>query len=173
MHRDSPFDPYLVQMRNNIEAAKLRVEIDVAMRKDSRRFLRASRFADLVQYLVGDFLPHDRECRRIIHHRLIEAGFAGNCEIINVPLECDELDKLQLERRMLEAKMAPVMIPLSKPQTSEVTDVRWAVNVLLERIAEKFDGWETQDLWRSDAAATVRSFKHDLSSLVSRPESHP
>lgn len=41
-------------------------------------------------------------------------------------------------------------------------DVRWAVNVLLEKIAESFEGWETMDLWRSEAAATVRSFKHDL-----------
>lgn len=43
-----------------------------------------------------------------------------------------------------------------------VSDVRWAVNVLLEKIAERFDGWETMDVWRSEAAATVRSFKHDL-----------
>lgn len=33
------------------------------------------------------------------------------------------------------------------------------INVLLEKIAEKFEGWETLDLWRSDAAATVRGFK--------------
>lgn len=43
-------------------------------------------------------------------------------------------------------------------------DVRWAVNVLLERIAEKFEANDTFDIWRSDAAATVRSFKHDLAS---------
>lgn len=42
-------------------------------------------------------------------------------------------------------------------------DIRWAVNVLLEKIATKFEAWETMDLWRSDAASTVRSFKHDLS----------
>jgi hypothetical protein len=46
------------------------------------------------------------------------------------------------------------------PATS---DIRWAVNVLLEKIAEKFEGWKTLDLWRSDAAATVRSFKHTVS----------
>jgi hypothetical protein len=39
------------------------------------------------------------------------------------------------------------------------TDVRWAVNVLLETIAAKFEAWDTLDLWRSDAAATVRGFK--------------
>lgn len=41
-------------------------------------------------------------------------------------------------------------------------DVRWAVNVLLEKIAAKFEAHETMDIWRSDAAALVRSFKHQL-----------
>jgi hypothetical protein len=41
-------------------------------------------------------------------------------------------------------------------------DVRWAVNYLLEQIAAKFEVWDTFDLFRSEAAATVRSFKHDL-----------
>lgn len=44
----------------------------------------------------------------------------------------------------------------------DVTDTRWAVNVLLETIAAKFEANPTFDLWRSDAAALVRSFKHDL-----------
>lgn len=47
-------------------------------------------------------------------------------------------------------------------------DVRWAVNVLLEKIATKFEANETMDIWRSDAASTVRSFKHDLAALTSR-----
>jgi hypothetical protein len=38
-------------------------------------------------------------------------------------------------------------------------DVRWAVNYLLEQIAAKFEAWDTFDLFRSEAAATVRSFK--------------
>lgn len=41
-------------------------------------------------------------------------------------------------------------------------DIRWTVNVLLEKIAVKFETWDTMDLWRSDAAQTVRGFKHDL-----------
>jgi hypothetical protein len=49
-----------------------------------------------------------------------------------------------------------------KPVISDETDVRWAVNVLLEKIAEKFEANETMDIWRSDAAALVRSFKHVL-----------
>ena len=110
MHRDNPFDPYVMQMRNQIETQRLRHEVEAAMREGSRRFLRASRFADLVQYLVSDFLPHDRECLRIIHQRLVEAGFAGNCEIINVPPECDELDKLALQRQMLETKIPSLTV---------------------------------------------------------------
>lgn len=39
-------------------------------------------------------------------------------------------------------------------------DIRWAINVLLEKIAEKFEEWETMDIWRSDAAMVVRSFKN-------------
>jgi hypothetical protein len=41
-------------------------------------------------------------------------------------------------------------------------DIRWGVNYLLEQIAAKFETWDTLDLFRSEAAATVRSFKHDL-----------
>jgi hypothetical protein len=55
-----------------------------------------------------------------------------------------------------------------EPRTpAETADVRWAVNVLLEKVATKFEAWETMDLWRSDAASTVRSFKHDLAASSS------
>lgn len=43
----------------------------------------------------------------------------------------------------------------------DVADIRWAVNVLLETIAAKFEANSTLDIWRSDAAALVRSFKHN------------
>ncbi|MGM4997797.1 hypothetical protein AB8A05_03965 [Tardiphaga sp. 538_B7_N1_4] len=46
------------------------------------------------------------------------------------------------------------------PEPVAEQNIRWAVNVLLETIAKKFDDNETWDIWRSDAAATVRSFKH-------------
>lgn len=39
-------------------------------------------------------------------------------------------------------------------------EIRWAINVLLEKIAAKFDDWDTHDIWKSEAASTVRSFKH-------------
>lgn len=42
------------------------------------------------------------------------------------------------------------------------TDIRWAINVLLEKIATKFEANETMDIWRSDASALIRGFKHKL-----------
>ena len=51
--------------------------------------------------------------------------------------------------------------PPSTPQVREA-DIRWAVNVLLEQIAAKFETWDTSDIWRSEAASTVRGFKHAL-----------
>lgn len=39
-------------------------------------------------------------------------------------------------------------------------EVRAGINILLETIAAKFDGWATWDVWRSEAASLVRSFKH-------------
>lgn len=45
---------------------------------------------------------------------------------------------------------------------SDETDIRWAVNVLLEKIAAEFEANETMDIWRSDAAALVRKYKHQL-----------
>lgn len=41
-------------------------------------------------------------------------------------------------------------------------DIRWAINVLLEKIAAKFEANDTWDIWKSDAASLVRSFKHAL-----------
>lgn len=38
--------------------------------------------------------------------------------------------------------------------------IRAAVNILLEKIAARFDEWETWDVWRSEAADLVRSYKH-------------
>jgi hypothetical protein len=55
-------------------------------------------------------------------------------------------------------------------QSAQVQDVRWAVNVLLEKIADGFEKWETADIWRSDAAAYVRSQKH---ALAAQPPAAP
>jgi hypothetical protein len=59
--------------------------------------------------------------------------------------------------------------PSPERSSAETDDVRWAVNYLLEQIAAKFEAWDTLDLFRSDAAATVRRFKHDLSSTSPQP----
>ena len=54
-----------------------------------------------------------------------------------------------------------------------VRDIRWAVNVLLERVAKKFERWDTHDIWRSEAAAVVRGFKHDLGGSVTMQDDQP
>lgn len=51
------------------------------------------------------------------------------------------------------------------PET-EVRDIRWAVNYLLEQIARTFEAHDTMDIWRSEAAQLVRIHKHDLSKPV-------
>ncbi len=69
---------------------------------DKPRFRRARRFSSIVQQMLRDFLPHGRECSRLIEDHLLRLGYELNLEIIEVPPECDALDKLQLEARMLE-----------------------------------------------------------------------
>lgn len=63
---------------------------------------------------------------------------------------------------LVDIDAALTSTPAEPAQCVMEPDVRWAVNVLLEKIAEKFEGWDTFDLFRSEAAATVRGFKHDL-----------
>jgi hypothetical protein len=52
--------------------------------------------------VLREFLPNDRECQYRIEDFLMRAGYEGNVELINVPPERDELDKLALERATLE-----------------------------------------------------------------------
>jgi hypothetical protein len=47
-----------------------------------------------------------------------------------------------------------------RAENAEQRDIRWGVNVLLEKIAKNLESWETMDIWRSDAAMVVRGFKH-------------
>lgn len=59
-----------------------------------------------------------------------------------------------------------------RPQDRPIDgDIRWAINVFLEKIAAKFDAWDTWDIWKSQAAETVRSFKHDLTAPLPPQES--
>jgi hypothetical protein len=82
-------------------------------------------------------------------------------------------DAILADKTLLSRKHADELRGLqnvgSDPLVSDEStqDVRWAVNVLLEKIAAKFEALETMDLWRSEAAETVRSFKHDFA-----PHSH-
>lgn len=88
-----------------------------------------------------------------IHTRLIKLDWLGHR---------DEGCKTAIE--------AAVMIRELSQATAESADIRWAVNVLLENIAVKFEGWDTYDIWRSDAANLVREFKHDLSNAPDKPD---
>lgn len=60
---------------------------------------------------------------------------------------------------------------LTAERDAALADTRWAVNVLLETIAAKFEANPTWDIWRSDAAALVRSFKHALATPSTPQES--
>jgi hypothetical protein len=73
--------------------------------------------------MLQDFLPRDKHCARRIEEHLLEFGFQNNAEIISVPPECDALDKLTLERRMLEASIARAAPPLTltKEQAEDLT----------------------------------------------------
>lgn len=82
------------------------------MVKGTPRYLRARRFSDQVRSMLRDFLPRDRDCQDMIDEVLMEIGFTNNAEIISVPPEKDHLDKLQLERAMVERH--PVFIEAEK-----------------------------------------------------------
>jgi hypothetical protein len=91
------------------------------------------------------------------------------------PMECGQ-DAYDISIQALEEARA-VMALYAHPASAGVgeverltaerdaltQEVRWAINILLETIAKKFDDWSTWDIWKSEAAGTVRSFKHDLS----------
>jgi hypothetical protein len=79
-----------------------------ALNDDSPRARRAHRTADTILHLVRDFTPTERRCLDSIREHLLEAAYQANAEIINVPPECDALDKLQLERLRLETHHAYV-----------------------------------------------------------------
>lgn len=75
---------------------------------------------------------------------------------------CPERKPLDIDAWMTRALAAERKLADLSRSSAGNEDVRWAVNYLLEQIAAKFEAWETFDLFRSEAAATVRSFKHDL-----------
>jgi hypothetical protein len=69
---------------------------------------RARQFANMIQAMLRDFLPPGREWARLVNDHLVKIAYENNLAIINVPPECDELDKRQIERREIEARMGPL-----------------------------------------------------------------
>jgi hypothetical protein len=89
---------------------RLRDQLAEEVRQNTPRSRRARRFADTVVHgLVWDFIATDRVCLERLTEHLMLMGFASNAEIVNVPPEWDALDKVALERAMLEAKAARVL----------------------------------------------------------------
>lgn len=89
-------------VREQIDRERLRIRLIDEMHKDTARFRRAQRFCHEVQALLRDFLPRDRDCCRRIDEYLLLIAFENNLETISVPPECDEFDKLALQRKRLE-----------------------------------------------------------------------
>jgi len=94
-------------------------------------------------------------------------GMAG----LGVLSHIDGSGQTDLNGKLSEDDKAQIVTALRAPAQRPLDgdDVRWAVNVLLEKIAEKFERWDTFDLFRSEAAATVRGFKHSLAVPAQRP----
>lgn len=86
----------------------IREQIHEEMMRGTPRYQRAVQFSNQIMGLLCDFLPHDRDCLRATEDYLLEAGFAGNAQIINVPPEWDALNKLQMERAMIETH--PILV---------------------------------------------------------------
>lgn len=96
--------------REKERRANMREQIIKEQYEGTPRFLRAMRFSNQIMGLVRDFVPQDRECCSRLEDILLEAGFDANAEIINVPPECDHLDKKALEARRLELSMQRIQM---------------------------------------------------------------
>lgn len=79
------------------------------------RQARARQFADEMVHVLDGFLPADRDCRIVVLDYLHRLSFKLNCCIVNVPPEWDHLDKLALEKAMLETKIVSVGLNSSYP----------------------------------------------------------
>jgi hypothetical protein len=116
----------------------------------------AKRYSDLAGEFGSELMAAQKALRKILGQAHAGAMLGGD----NAYQAC----------LTIEGIIAGLSATLSAlPETGE-RDVRWAVNVLLEKIAEKFEGWETFDIWRSDAAMVVRGFKHDTAPLRPSPD---
>jgi hypothetical protein len=83
--------------------------------KNTPRHQRATVFANTVLGIMRDFLPANRRVLRHVYDHLMEVGFINNSQIISVPPECDEFDKLRLERAMYERHATLAGVDLNDP----------------------------------------------------------
>jgi hypothetical protein len=79
---------------------------------ESPRYQRAVRFTNTILSIMRDFVPQGRDVRNIMYDHLLELGYQTNAELINVPPEWDALNKLQIERAMLEKFNKPLNITI-------------------------------------------------------------
>lgn len=94
-------------MREAEKTRKLenRMRLQQAMMDGSMRYIRANQFALQVLSLMQDFIPTNLNVRAQIHEHLIETAFEANAAFINVPPECDAMDKAALEKHTMEEKL--------------------------------------------------------------------
>ena len=76
------------------------------------RYQRAVRFTNTMLAIMRDFIPSGRDVQRMMYDHLLELGYQTNAELINVPPEWDALNKLEIERAMLEKFSKPLNITL-------------------------------------------------------------
>lgn len=76
-----------------------------ALHRGTARAQRALNFSNMVQHLMRDFTPQSREVNRVMSDYLVMTAFKHNLQIVNVPPEMDEFDKLAIERAMLDNRV--------------------------------------------------------------------
>lgn len=103
-----------IELRGQMERAAMRKRLGEEADKGTLRYLRARRTANEILSLFRDFIPE--KLLDEAYNEAMLSAFWYNAEIIQVPPECDELDKRALEMRMLEASMKSVqaILPASK-----------------------------------------------------------
>lgn len=82
------------------------------IRATDPRDIRARRFAAQISNMLDDWLPRGGSARKQIFDELYCSAYEANAEIISVPTECDEMDKLELERARVEQH--PVLVRLNQ-----------------------------------------------------------
>lgn len=100
-------------------------EDEKAFRSEARRWgprqQRAQRFANEMVGVLDGFLPSDKDCRLVILDYLRRLSFKTNSSIINVPPEWDHLDKLAIEKCMLQTKVQALGLDVSNPFMSSLS----------------------------------------------------